>query len=66
MMVSDQAVPAEPPTPSLDPHLLSTAHRAHIERVLQEVRGNKTAAAQMLGISRRSLYRWLDRLEIPK
>ena len=34
--------------------------RAQIERVLQEVRGNKTAAAQRLGVSRRTLHRKLS------
>jgi len=50
------------PTP--DPSKLSTAQRDQIERVLREAGGNKTAAAQHLGISRRSLYRWIERLEI--
>lgn len=43
---------------------LSTAEKEQIERVLQEVGGNKAAAAKLLGVSRRSLYRWLDRLNI--
>ena len=43
---------------------LSTAQRQQIERVLREAHGNKTAAAQQLGMSRRSLYRWLERLDI--
>jgi DNA-binding NtrC family response regulator len=40
------------------------ARRAHIEHVLQQVAGNKSAAAKLLGMNRRSLYRWLDRLDL--
>jgi two-component system NtrC family response regulator len=47
-----------------DPLLLSTAQRDQIQRVLRETKGNKAAAAKKLGVSRRSLYRWLDRLDI--
>jgi transcriptional regulator with PAS, ATPase and Fis domain len=43
---------------------LSTAQRDQIERVLNQVGGNKTAAAHELGIGRRSLYRWIDRLNV--
>jgi DNA-binding NtrC family response regulator len=42
--------------------LLSSAQRRQIERVLTRVGGNKTEAARLLGISRRALYRWLERL----
>jgi DNA-binding NtrC family response regulator len=59
-------VVSRPLRPRPDPNQLSTAQRDQIERVLQQVRGNKTAAAQQLGMSRRSLYRWLDRLEIAR
>jgi DNA-binding NtrC family response regulator len=51
---------------SADPALMSTAQRDQITRVLRQVSGNKAAAAKQLGISRRSLYRWLDRLKIPQ
>jgi DNA-binding NtrC family response regulator len=43
--------------------LLSTVQRSQIDRVLKRVGGNKTQAARLLGISRRSLYRWIDRLD---
>jgi DNA-binding NtrC family response regulator len=46
--------------------LMSTAQREQIVRVLRQVHGNKAAAAKQLGMSRRSLYRWLDRLGIPQ
>ena len=51
------------PQPPDDPHL-SSAQRGHIERVLRQARGNKAAAAKLLGISRRSLYCWIDRLHL--
>jgi DNA-binding NtrC family response regulator len=54
---------AEPPA---DPQLMTTAQREQIKRVLQQVGGNKAAAAKQLGMSRRSLYRWLERLGIPQ
>ena len=54
---SDQMLPA-------NPDRLSTAQRDQIERVLREAGGNKSAAAKQLGVSRRSLYRWIDRLDI--
>jgi DNA-binding NtrC family response regulator len=49
---------------TFQPNLLSTAQREQIIRVLQEVGGNKAAAAKLLGVSRRSLYRWLERLDL--
>ncbi|HZD41747.1 MAG TPA: sigma-54 dependent transcriptional regulator, partial [Terriglobales bacterium] len=52
------------------PHDLKSAlmayERMHIENVLKETRGNKGAAAQLLGLSRSSLYRKLDSLGFEK
>ena len=55
--------PLEPSTD--DPNLMSTAQRDHVERVLQQVGGNKAAAARLLGISRRAVYRRLERRSSP-
>jgi DNA-binding NtrC family response regulator len=51
-----------PPGNPDDRHLLRSAERDHISRILQETGGNKKATAQLLGLSRRALYRKLDRL----
>lgn len=38
--------------------------RATVERALQQAGGNRAAAARLLGISRRALYRRLDAFEL--
>ena len=43
---------------------LATVEREHIQRALAKAGGNKKAAAQMLGLSRRALYRRLERLDL--
>ncbi len=48
----------------LEESLMSTAQREQIARVLKQTGGNKAAAAKQLGISRRSLYRWIERLGV--
>jgi DNA-binding NtrC family response regulator len=56
------------PSPSvtaLDPEYLNNAQRAQVEQALREAGGNKAAAARLLRISRRSMYRWLERLDLP-
>lgn len=47
-----------------DPSVLTNAQRAQVEQALRESGGNKAAAARLLGISRRSMYRWLERLDL--
>jgi two-component system response regulator HydG len=47
-----------------DPHPLAAVEREHILRALQRAGGNKKAAARMLGVSRRALYRRLERLDL--
>jgi DNA-binding NtrC family response regulator len=53
-----------PSMPSGDADLLVTVEREHIQRALLRSGGNKKAAAKMLGLSRRALYRRLERLDL--
>jgi DNA-binding NtrC family response regulator len=70
MAVSGHAAVGTPPmlpfgdADESDPNLLSTAQRDQIQRVLIETGGNKAKAARLLGVSRRSLYRWIERLHL--
>jgi DNA-binding NtrC family response regulator len=57
-----RAQSSHPPGGTAD--LLTTAQKDQVRRVLQETGGNKAAAAKRLGVSRRSLYRWLERLDL--
>jgi two-component system response regulator HydG len=59
--VSSQTASADGARTANSP-LLADAERQHITRVLHGTAGNKKAAAKQLGVSRRSLYRKLDRL----
>jgi transcriptional regulator of acetoin/glycerol metabolism len=43
------------------PAQLDAIERGHILDVLRQVNGNRMAAAKVLGISRRALYRRLER-----
>jgi two-component system response regulator HydG len=59
-----EATPSGPAVQDHPPDLLTTAQKEQIRRVLHDTGGNKAAAAKRLGVSRRSLYRWLDRLDL--
>jgi len=52
---------AAPVGPGWRPVTLEEVRREHIERVLQSCQGNRLRAAQLLGIGRTSLYRFLKR-----
>jgi two-component system, NtrC family, response regulator HydG len=55
--------PAQGPSASMwDPAFLTNAQRAQVEHALRESHGNKAAAARLLGISRRSMFRRVKRL----
>jgi DNA-binding NtrC family response regulator len=54
--------PSSVSSPEAD--LLVTVERDHIQRALIRAGGNKKAAAKMLGLSRRALYRRLERLDL--
>ncbi len=45
---------------------LSTVEEEHIRRVLEATGGNKSRAAAILGIERKTLYRKLERLQRSK
>ena len=61
----DQAE-AAPAGPRIGDDLtLTELERLHIEAVLRRCRGNRTRAAEILGIERKSLYRKAERLGIP-
>ena len=47
-----------------DGDLLVNVERDHLQRALVRAGGNKKAAAKMLGLSRRALYRRLERLDL--
>jgi two-component system response regulator HydG len=58
----NEHVPSHPLVDDRD--LLVTVERDHIQRALVRAGGNKKAAAKMLGLSRRALYRRLERLDL--
>jgi DNA-binding NtrC family response regulator len=55
----DRNVP--PSTPARDPRHLREIERRHIIEVMRQEKGNKVHAARSLGISRRALYRLIEK-----
>jgi DNA-binding NtrC family response regulator len=53
--------PPAAPIPALSEYTLAAVERRHIIDILQRCNGNKVHAARMLGVSRRTLYRLLDK-----
>ena len=47
-----------------DPRHLSEVERRHVQSVLQQEKGNKVHAARVLGVSRRSLYRLIEKYRL--
>ncbi len=47
-----------------DPRHLSEVERHHVQTILQQEKGNKVHAARILGISRRSLYRLIEKYRL--
>jgi DNA-binding NtrC family response regulator len=58
-----EGAPIRPPSAG-ETDLLVNVEREHIQRALARSGGNKKAAAKMLGLSRRALYRRLERLDL--
>jgi two-component system response regulator HydG len=56
--------PVRAPNSAWDPNFLTNAQRTQVEQALRQAGGNKAAAARLLGISRRSMFRWLKRLDL--
>ena len=61
---SVRAAAAASEAPGAGEDLLVNVEREHIQRALLRANGNKKAAARMLGLSRRALYRRLERLDL--
>jgi DNA-binding NtrC family response regulator len=56
---------APPPVaPGADPRQLREVERRHVLEILQQEKGNKVHAARVLGISRRALYRLIDKYHL--
>jgi DNA-binding NtrC family response regulator len=61
LIVGARIAPAEPQAATRA--TLDEVARSYVLQVLDQVRGNKSEAARVLGIPRRTLYRMLERYE---
>ncbi len=64
----DSKVPKDDRPPSMGRNLKAAVRayeKSHIENVLRETTGDRTQAAELLGLSRSSLYRKMEQLGIP-
>ncbi|MGB7217730.1 MAG: helix-turn-helix domain-containing protein, partial [Vicinamibacterales bacterium] len=59
-VVSQPSAPPVERAPARNPIPMTAAGREEVVRVLNEVEGNKSEAARVLGLSRRALYRRLE------
>jgi DNA-binding NtrC family response regulator len=57
------AAPATSEEPG-DPRHLREVERRHVQTILQQEKGNKVHVARILGISRRSLYRLIEKYHL--
>jgi DNA-binding NtrC family response regulator len=61
IQASKPTLPAGAPAPVLSPDDLEGVERRHVEAVLQRCGGNKVHTAKALGVSRRTLYRLIEK-----
>ncbi|TXT36524.1 MAG: Fis family two component sigma-54 specific transcriptional regulator, partial [Planctomycetota bacterium] len=62
--LGSQAVPMATSPAIADDGTLAAIEKARVVEVMQKQKGNKSRAAQMLGVSRRSLYRLLEKYNL--
>ncbi len=65
-MLSTPANSASPPgrAESSNPVFLEEVERKHVRQVLEQMKGNKVQAAKAMGISRRRLYRLVEKYDL--
>jgi transcriptional regulator with PAS, ATPase and Fis domain len=61
MLAADLAAGGEPAAPRSAPPVSLAARRDKLQEVLTRHEGNKTAAARELGVTRKTIHKWLKR-----